>query len=80
MIRNIPSNELYKKISEWLETYHSTESIDKKAKMKAYIVANMIPVVKKLARTIARRATDPIDDLIQAGSIGLLKAIEYYSK
>jgi len=78
--KNIPSKELYSKISEWLDTYHSTESTQKKAKMKTYIVANMIPVVKKLARTIARRATDPIEDLVQAGSIGLLKAIERYDK
>ena len=40
----------------------------------------MLPVVKRIARTIARRANDPIEDLFQAGSIGLLKAIEHYNK
>ena len=48
-------------------------------KCKARIVAQMIPVVKKIARTIARRANDPIDDLVQAGCIGLLKAIDNFS-
>ena len=79
MYNNIPSSELYKKILEWLQQYHSTDSVVKKNKLKSRIVLNMIPVVKKLAKTIARRSYDPIDDLVQAGSIGLLKAIEKFS-
>ncbi len=79
-VKNIPNNELYNKISEWLDIYHSTGSETKKAKMRTNIVANMLPVVKKLAKTIARRSYDPIDDLVQAGSIGLLRAIELFSK
>lgn len=79
LYKNIPSDELYNKISEWLEIYRSTSSEAKKARMKADIVANMVHVVKKLAKTIARRSYDPIDDLIQAGFIGLLKAIDTYS-
>lgn len=77
---NIPDNEMYIKISEWLEEYHQTRSAKKKAKAKTLIVSQMVPVVKKIARTIARRSYDPIDDLIQAGFIGLLKAIDNYSK
>lgn len=79
LFNNVPNNEIYVKISEWLINYHSTDSIIKKNKLKSRIVINMIPVVKKLARTIARRSYDPIDDLVQAGSIGLLKAIENFS-
>ena len=52
MARNIPNNEMYEKISEWLETYHSTESEHKKANLKTLIVAQMIPVVKNIAKTI----------------------------
>ena len=40
----------------------------------------MLPVIKRIAKTIARRSYDPIDDMIQAGSIGLLKAIDSYSQ
>lgn len=79
MYKNIPSNKLYEKITEWLKLYHSTESEKKKTELKAYIVASMLPVVKKLAKTIARRSYDPIEDMVQAGSIGLLKAIERFS-
>ena len=39
----------------------------------------MLPIVKRIARTIARRSYDPIDDLVQAGCIGLLKAIDSFS-
>ena len=80
MVKNIPNNEMYEKISEWLDAYHKTDSERKKANLKTLIVANMIPVVKNIARTIARRSTDPIEDLVQAGFVGLLKAIDHYSK
>ncbi|HEY9900211.1 MAG TPA: sigma-70 family RNA polymerase sigma factor [Pantanalinema sp.] len=45
---------------------------------KQKIVADYLPLVKKIARGLARRSTDPVDDLIQVGSIGLLEAIERY--
>ena len=80
MAKNIPNNEMYEKISDWLNSYHSTDSERKKANLKTLIVAQMIPVVKHIAKTIARRSTDPIEDLVQAGFIGLLKAIDNYSK
>ena len=77
---NIPDDETYIKIAEWLEEYHQTNNPRRKAKTKTLIVSQMVPVVKKIARAIARRSYDPIDDLIQAGFIGLLKAIDNYSK
>ena len=69
----------YELVTEWLKEYISSKSSTKKAKLKALIVTKMIPIIKRIARTIARRAYDPVDDLIQAGSIGLLKAIDSYS-
>ncbi len=45
---------------------------------KAKIVEDYLPLVKKIARGLARRSTDPVEDLIQVGSIGLLEAIERY--
>ena len=80
MARNIPDNKTYEEISKWLDAYHSTNSAHKKTKLKTLIVTRMVPVVKHIARTIARRSTDPIEDMIQAGFIGLLKAIDNYSK
>lgn len=70
----------YEQISGWLNEYHSASDKYKKARAKALIVTQMLPIIRKIARTIARRSYDPIDDLIQAGAIGLLKAIDTYSE
>jgi RNA polymerase sigma-B factor len=77
---NNPNNKVYEQISEWLETYHSTSDSHAKERAKTFIVTNMYPVIRHIAKTIARRAYDPIEDLIQAGFIGLLKAIDKYNK
>ena len=47
-------------------------------KEKEKLVAEYLPLVKKIARGLARRSTDPVEDLIQVGSIGLLEAINRY--
>ena len=70
----------YELISGWLKEYHSSTDRYQRTKAKALIVTNMIPVIKRIARTIARRSYDPVEDLVQAGAIGLLKAIDSYSK
>jgi RNA polymerase sigma-B factor len=48
------------------------------AREKEKLVHEYLPLVKKIARGLARRSTDPVEDLIQVGSIGLLEAIERY--
>ena len=70
----------YELVNNLLEEYHTTLNESKREKIKALVVTHMLPVVKRIARRIARRSYDPIDDLTQAGAIGLLKAIENYSK
>ena len=74
-------NELvmYELIAKWLQEYRSADDLQDKARAKALIVSRMLPIVKRIARTIARRSYDPIEDLVQAGSIGLLKAIDSFS-
>ena len=76
---NNPTNVTYKKITEWLNIYHSSNDALEKEKVKTLIVTNMYPVIRNIAKTIARRDYDPIEDLTQAGFIGLLKAIEKYN-
>lgn len=71
--------QTYELITRWLEAYKISADKYERAKLKALIVTRMLSIIKKIARTIARRSYDPIDDLVQAGSIGLLKAIESYS-
>ena len=79
MHNNSSEQKTYELVSEWLEEYHSETDRYKKAKAKALIVTQMLPIIKKIARTIARRSYDPVEDLVQAGAIGLLKAIDTYS-
>ena len=70
---------MYELIDEWLKQYRETKDTELKTKTRALIVARMLPIIKRIAHNIARRAYDPVDDLIQAGSIGLLKAIDSFS-
>ena len=72
-------NETYKMVSSWLKEYRSTEDSYQKEKLRALIVTKMQSIIKRIAKTIARRDYDPVEDLVQAGSIGLLKAIDNYS-
>ena len=46
--------------------------------LRTKIVALSTPYVQKLARALARRNTDPVDDIMQVGHIGLMKAIEKF--
>ena len=71
--------KMYELIGSWLYDYRSSASQTEKSKAKALIVSRMLPIVRRIARTIARRSYDPIDDLVQAGSIGLLKAIDSFT-
>ena len=70
----------YELVARWLDDYNLATDKYGKTKAKALIVTRMLPIIKRIAKTIARRSTDPIDDLVQAGAIGLLKAIDTYSK
>lgn len=79
MLEDRSENKTYELVNSWLSEYKSTVDKYKKAKLKALIVTRMLPIIKRIARTIARRSYDPIEDMVQAGAIGLLKAIDSYS-
>jgi RNA polymerase sigma-B factor len=63
------------KLHKLLAKYKKTQ--DKKVRDR--IVDKNFNLVKKIAHGLARRSTDPVDDLIQIGSIGLIKAIDYFN-
>lgn len=66
-------------LNEWLETYKNTTDEKVKKQLQNLIVVATMPLVKKIACSLARRSTDPVDDLIQVGSLGLIKAIDLYN-
>jgi RNA polymerase sigma-B factor len=70
----IAKTETAQKLHKLLGDYKKTQ--DKKIRDK--IVDENFNLVKKIAHGLARRSTDPVDDLIQIGSIGLIKAIDYF--
>jgi len=61
-----------------LKEYKTASNKAQKKQLQRLIVLLYTPVVKKLAYSIARRTTDPVEDIIQVGSIGLLKAIDNF--
>lgn len=76
---DIQSEEsIYTKINEWLLAYNDTSKRVQKKRLENLIVVAMMPIIKKIAHSIARRAEDPVEDLVQAGAIGLVKAIQKY--
>ena len=69
----------YDQVVEWLEEYQKVSSEKSKEQLQNLIAITCMPLVKKVARTLARRATDPVEDIIQVGSLGLIKAIRLYN-
>lgn len=48
-------------------------------KLRDQIVERCMPYVKKIAYGLARRSTDPVEDLVQVGNIGLIKAVDKFN-
>ena len=65
-------------VQQWIYEYKKTDDPNLKSKLRNFIVVAYLPLVKKIARGLARRSTDPIEDIIQVGSVGLMKAIDFF--
>lgn len=66
-------------IQDWLIAYKKTSEPELKKQLQNLIVIASMSFVEKIARGLARRSTDPVDDLIQVGAVGLMKAIDLYN-
>ncbi len=69
----------YDEITEYLKLYKSVKDEKQKKHLQDIIALAAMPLVKKIARGLARRNTDPVEDIIQVGSVGLVKAIQLYN-
>ena len=47
--------------------------------LRRRIIERCLPYVQRIAKGLARRSSDPVDDLIQVGSMGLMKALDKYN-
>lgn len=65
-------------INTWLQEYKRAQDRRVKTQLRNLLVLSYLPFVKKISYSLARRSTDPTEDLIQVGSVGLLKAIDQY--
>lgn len=73
-------NEInFQEIREWLQKYKSTDDEKTKKQLQNIIAMATMPLVKRISRGLARRNTDPVEDIIQVGSVGLIKAIKLYN-
>ncbi len=68
----------YTEVYKWLDSYRAVTNERTKKQLQNLIVVACMPLVKKISRGLARRSTDPLDDLIQVGSVGLLKAVNLF--
>lgn len=61
-------------IHHWLTVYADSRD----PSLRDAIIQAALPLVKRIAYGLARRSTDPVEDLIQVGSIGLIKAVDQF--
>ncbi len=69
----------FQQIKDWLHKYKATSDEKAKKQLQNLIALACMPLVKRIARNLARRSTDPIEDIVQVGSVGLIKAINFYN-
>lgn len=65
-------------VADWLLEYKASDDEATKKRLRELITLACMPLVKKVARTLARRATDPVEDITQVGALGLIKAIDLF--
>jgi RNA polymerase sigma-B factor len=61
-------------LHDWLCNYSKSRDPE----LRDQIIQLALPLVKRIAYGLARRSTDPVEDLIQVGSIGLIKAVDQF--
>lgn len=65
-------------LMEWIGKYRESDDEMTKKRLRELITLICMPLVKKVARALARRATDPIEDITQVGALGLVRAIDLF--
>ena len=64
-------------IRDLFQRYHAAEEDDERTRLREQLVDQYIGLVEFLARRFRNRG-EPLEDLVQVGTIGLLKAIERF--
>lgn len=78
---NPENNEINdEEIKAWLDEYKKTNDKKSKTQLRTLILHYYLHLVKKIAFGLARRQSDPIEDIIQVGCVGLMKAIDHFDE
>lgn len=72
--KKLEVNKGQDQIHQWLAEY----ALSRDPALRDEIIQASLPLVKRIAYGLARRSTDPVEDLIQVGSIGLIKAVDQF--
>lgn len=68
----------FEQINIWLAEYCQTQDTVRKNELENEIIIEAIPLVKKISSHLARRSTDPTEDILQVGILGLIKAVKMF--
>ena len=72
--KKLEVNKGQDQVHQWLAEYAECRD----PSLRDEIIQASLPLVKRIAYGLARRSTDPVEDLIQVGSIGLIKAVDQF--
>lgn len=68
----------FEKITEYLQKMKQIENVAQKTEIENEVIIEAIPLVRKIASHLARRSTDPTEDILQVGILGLIKAVKMF--
>ena len=68
----------YEEIEKWIDTYNKYRQEKRKKQILTLIVLSCKPLVRNISYGLARRANDPVEDILQVANIGLIKAVKRY--
>lgn len=68
----------FEQINIWLAEYCQTQNVAHKNELENEIITEAIPLVRKISSHLARRSTDPTEDILQVGILGLIKAVKMF--
>ena len=68
----------FDKIADCLQKIRQADSPAQKKELENEVIIESVPLVRKIASHLARRSTDPTEDILQVGILGLIKAVKMF--
>lgn len=68
----------FEKIDKMISEYVNSQEEKEKKNIENDIIVEAMPLVRKIASHLARRSTDPTEDILQVGILGLIKAVKMF--